>query len=131
MVSDPIGDYIIRLKNAGRAGHETVSVPYSKLRFAISEKLQQSGYLAGIEVVGEGVQKTLSVKLTYTDSGKPVINDVRRVSKPGCRVYRKAHEIFPVKFGRGAVIMSTPAGILTGEEARSKHVGGEQLFIIW
>ena len=131
MVSDPIGDFIIRLKNAGRAGHETVSVPYSKLRAAIAEKLQASGYLTAIEVSGEGVKKTLSVKLAYTDAGVSSINGVSRVSKPGRRVYSKAHEIFPVKFGRGEVILSTPAGILTGEEARTKHVGGEKLFIIW
>lgn len=131
MVNDPIGDFIIRLQNAGRAGHTTVSLPYSKLRAAIADKLQASGYLEAVEVTGEGTHKTLAVTLAYTAPKTPAINGVRRVSKPGRRVYRKAHEIYPVKFGRGEVILSTPAGILTGGEARNHHVGGEQLFIIW
>ena len=131
MVNDPIGDFIIRLQNAGRAGHTTVAVPHSKLRTAVAEKLQTAGYLTDVQVVGEGVKKTLQVSLAKQKDGATGINGVRRVSKPGRRIYRKVHEIHPVKFGRGEVIMSTPAGILTGTEARAQHVGGEQLFIIW
>lgn len=131
MVSDPIGDFIIRLQNAGRAGHSQVIVPHSKLRTAVAEKLQAAGYLTDVQVTGEGTGKTVTVTLAKNKDGATAINGVRRVSKPGRRIYRKVHEIYPVKFGRGEVIMSTPAGVLTGKEAREQHVGGEQLFIIW
>ena len=131
MVSDPIGDFIIRLQNAGRAGHETVTTPYSKLRSAVAEKLAAAGYLSQVQIAGEGPKKTLHVTLAKSKQGTPVINGVKRVSKPGRRIYCKVTDIHPVKFGRGDVIMSTPAGILTGKEARDQHVGGEQLFIIW
>ena len=131
MVSDPIGDYIIRLKNAGRVGHAKVISPYSKLRHAIAETLQQAGYLTAVAVSGEGVGRKLISTLAYGADGSPAINGVKRLSKPGRRLYRKVEEIHPVKFGKGDMIMSTPAGILTGSQARSQHVGGEQLFIIW
>ena len=131
MVSDPIGDFIIRLQNAGRVKHQQVVAPYSKLRHAIADKLKEAGYLEAVSVEGEGVQRQLVTTLEYTKAGAPAISGVRRISKPGRRMYRKAQEIHPVKFGKGEVILSTPAGILTGAEARSQHVGGEQLFIIW
>ena len=131
MVSDPIGDFIIRLQNAGRAGHDTVITPYSKLRASVAQKLAAAGYLSQVEVVGEIPKKTLHVSLAKTKQGTVAINGVKRVSKPGRRIYCKVNDIHPVKFGRGDVIMSTPAGILTGKEARDQHVGGEQLFIIW
>lgn len=131
MVSDTIGDFIIRLKNAGAVGKHTVSVPYSRLRHAIADKLCAAGYLDTVEVKGKTVQtKTLEVALKY-EAGSHRINGVKRISKPGRRLYTGAAGIFPVKFGKGHIILSTPAGILTGEEAREKNVGGEQLFMIW
>lgn len=127
---DTIGDFIIRLKNAGAVGHETVSLPHSKLKEAIATKLASSGYLSGVETKGKDVKKTLEVTLKY-EAGKHAINDVKRISKPGRRLYAKVEEIYPVKFGRGLLILSTPRGILTDKEAREQKVGGEQLFKIW
>ena len=131
MVGDTIGDLIIRLKNAGAVKKETVSVPYSKLRKAVLDKLTQAGYIAGVSEKGKQVQeKTLEVTLSY-EQGAPRINGVKRISKPGRRLYTKVTDLHPVKFGKGHLILSTPAGILTNEEAKQQKVGGEQLFIIW
>lgn len=131
MVSDTIGDLIIRLKNAGVVKKNTVSVPYSKLRHAVLDKLVAAGYVAGLTTKGKQVQeKTLEVTLRY-ENGEHRINGVKRISKPGRRLYTKVADIHPVKFGKGHMILSTPAGILTNDEAREKKVGGEQLFIIW
>ncbi len=131
MVSDTIGDLIIRLKNAGMIGKETVSMPYSKLRHSVLDKLVEAGYVAETTTKGKQVQeKTLEVTLRY-ENGEHQINGVKRISKPGRRLYTKVADIHPVKFGKGHMILSTPAGILTNIEAREKQVGGEQLFIIW
>lgn len=112
-------------------GKDTVSVPYSKLRHSIAEKLVDAGYIEAADTKGKEVQqKTLEVKLRY-ENGSHRINGVKRVSKPGRRLYTKVADLHPVKFGKGHLILSTPAGILTGEEAKEKKVGGEQLFIIW
>ena len=131
MVSDTVGDLIIRLKNAGAAGKESVTAPYSKLRHAIAEKLAAAGYVEQVEVRGgKKTQPTLEITLKY-ESGAHRIQGVKRVSKPGRRLYTKVADIHPVKFGRGHLILSTPAGILTNEEATAQRVGGEQLFTIW
>jgi|SRR5690606_30287964 len=127
---DTIGDFIIRLKNAGAVGHEKVSLPHSKLKEAIANKLAATGYLSAVETKGKDAKKTLEVTLRY-EAGKHAINDVQRVSKPGRRLYAKVDEIYPVKFGKGHLILSTPRGILTDSEARESKVGGEQLFKIW
>jgi len=131
MVGDIVGDFIIQLKNAGMVGNKQVSLPYSKLKHAIADKLVKEGYLVSAEVKGEGVAKKLVVTLQYDENGSHRINDVKRVSKPGRRMYIKATDIYPVKFGKGKMILSTPQGILNGEDARKANVGGEQLFIIW
>ncbi len=130
MVGDTIGDFIIRLKNAGAVGKTQVLVPYSKLRHAIADKLVAAGYIAEAVQEGKKVQKNLVVTLKY-DNGAHVIRGVKRVSKPGRRLYTKVADIHKVKFGQGHMILSTPAGILTNDEAKAKNVGGEQLFIIW
>ena len=131
MVSDTVGDFIIQIKNAGMVGKKEVSLPYSKLKHAIAAKLVEKGYVEAADMHGKSAIKTLSVALKYDESGKHQIRGVKRVSKPGRRLYAKSTEIYPVKFGKGRVILSTPAGILTGEEARKANVGGEQLFMIW
>ncbi len=131
MVSDTVGDFIIQLKNAGMAGNSQVSLPYSKLKHAIANKLVEDGYLVSAEAKGEKAAKKLVVELKYEDGGNHYIRGVKRISKPGRRMYIKAADIYPVKFGKGKMILSTPAGILNGEDARKANVGGEQLFIIW
>ncbi len=130
MVGDTIGDFIIRLKNAGAVGKTEVSLPYSKLKHAIADKLVATGYIESAVQEGKKVQKNLVVTLKY-ENGKHVINVVKRVSKPGRRLYTKVADIHKVKFGQGLMILSTPAGILTNDEAKAQNVGGEQLFIIW
>lgn len=131
MVGDTIGDFIIRLKNAGAVGKGTVSVPYSKLRHSVAKKLVDAGYISAAVEHGKRVQdKTLEVTLRY-ENGAHRIRGVKRISKPGRRLYTKVTDIHPVKFGQGHMILSTPAGILTNVEARQMNMGGEQLFIIW
>lgn len=131
MVNDPISDFIIRLKNAGMVKKTEVSIPYSKMKHAIADKLVASGYVESAQKRGKKIKKTLDVVLKYDESGVHLIQGVKRVSKPGRRLYLGVASIFPVKFGKGKRILSTPAGILTGEEAKEKNVGGEELFIIW
>jgi len=131
MVNDPVSDFIIQLKNAGMVGKKEVSLPYSKLKHAIADKLVESGYLESAAKRGKKVKKTLDVTLKYAENKKHFINGVKRVSKPGRRMYLGVSDIYPVKFGKGKRILSTPSGILTGEEARKANVGGEELFIIW
>ncbi len=131
MVGDPIGDFIIQLKNAGMVKKRTVSIPYSKLKHAVADKLVEAGFIAEAIKRGKKVKKTLDITLKYDTKGEHEIRGVKRVSKPGRRLYIGVAEIFPVKFGKGKRILSTPAGILTGEEAKEKNVGGEELFIIW
>ena len=131
MVTDPVADFITRLTNAGAVNHATVSLPYSSFKHAIAEKLKDAGYVAAIEKKGKKVRKTLDVTLKYDEAGKHIINGVKRISKPSRRLYKSAHEITPVRYGHGALILSTPAGILTDKEARKAHIGGEALFEIW
>lgn len=131
MVNDPVGDFIIRLKNAGMVGKREVQVPYSQLKHAIADKLVESGFVTSVAKRGKKVGKTLEVTLKYDARGGHEIRGVKRISKPGRRLYIGVAEIFPVKYGKGKRIISTPAGILTGEEAKEKNVGGEELFIIW
>ena len=131
MVSDTVGDFITQLRNAGAAKKAEVTLPYSKLKNAIATKLKDAGYVADVKAEGSNVSKKLAVTLAYDAGGQHHINGVKRVSKPGRRLYAGVSEIHPVKFGKGHLILSTPAGILTDDEARAKNVGGEQLFIIW
>ena len=131
MVNDPVGDFIIQLKNAGMVRKTSVQIPYSKLKHAIADTLVASGFVVSATKHGKKVKKTLEVVLKYDTQGNHFIQGVKRVSKPGRRLYVGVANIFPVKFGRGKRILSTPLGILTGEQAREKNVGGEELFIIW
>lgn len=131
MVNDPVADFIIRLKNAGMVQKQEVSLPYSKLKAAIAEKLVDAGFLSAAEKHGKKIKKSLDVTLKYNNDGSAMIRGVKRISKPGRRMYVSVTDIHPVKFGKGKRILSTPLGILTGEEARAKNVGGEELFIIW
>lgn len=131
MISDPIADFINRLVNAGAVKHASVSVPFSNVKNAIAEKLVEAGYVVAVEKKGKKVRKTLDVTLKYRPDGTPHINGVKRVSKPGRRLYRSAIEIHPVRYGYGALILSTPQGVMTDSEARKAHIGGEALFEIW
>lgn len=131
MVNDPVGDFIVRLINGAAAKKAVVSVPFSNLKLAIAEKLKDANYVKGVEKKGKKVKKTLDVVLKYDEKGTPVIQGVKRVSKPGRRMYKSVHDIMPVRYGHGALILSTPKGIKTDKEARKENVGGEALFEIW
>ena len=122
---------IVRLTNAGAVRKVSVSVPYSKLKHAIVDKLCERGYAVSVEKHGKKIKKTLEIVLKYNADGSAFVRGVKRVSKPGRRLYTPMTGIHPVKFGKGLMILSTPKGILTGDEARKENVGGEQMFIIW
>ncbi len=131
MITDPVGDLIIRLTNAGAVKKQTVSVPFSMFKLAIAEKLKDMGLVKQIEKKGKKVKKTIEIGLKYDDVGKAVIQGVKRISKPGRRLYRSSKDIVPVRYGHGYLVLSTPKGILTGLEAKKQKVGGEALFEIW
>jgi small subunit ribosomal protein S8 len=130
MVTDPIADFLIRLKNAGAVGHTEVSIPYSKLKLAIADTLKKEGYISEVAKKGKKVAKSLEVTLMSAD-GVPKIKGVERISKPSKRVYLSVKSIAPVRYGYGMLVLSTPKGILTGAQARKEQVGGEALFKIW
>ncbi len=128
MTTDPIADLINRLKNASAVRRERVVVPFSKMKEAIAEVLSKAGYVGEVSHTAAG---SLQIELSYREDGRPTISDAERISKPSRRLYTGSQDIHPVKRGHGLLVLSTPAGILTGEEARKKHVGGETLFKIW
>ena len=129
MVTDPISDFIIRLQNASRTNKESVSLPFSKMKLAIAEVLAKEGYLASVDSKSKS-GSPLTVALKYKN-GKPVISGVKRISKPSRRMYMSVKELRPVKRGHGLLVLSTPAGVITGKNARDQKVGGEALFEIW
>ncbi|MDD3153319.1 MAG: 30S ribosomal protein S8 [Victivallaceae bacterium] len=129
-MQDPVADMLTRIRNAGSAGLVTVSMPGSKMKAAIAQVLQSEGYIAGFQVVEDGVKKVLSIDLKYYDK-KPVIEGIERVSKPSCRIYCQSTQIPKVRNGLGTVVLSTPDGILSGRVAAKKNVGGEILCYVW
>ena len=130
-MTDPIADMLTRIRNAVTAKHEQVTIPASKLKLAIADVLRREGFIRGYEVVEEGPRKFMKVQLNYTGKKEPVLNGLQRVSKPGLRVYVQRREIPRVYGGLGIAIISTPKGIMTGQEARRQEVGGELLCYIW
>ncbi len=130
MVTDRVGDFIIRLKNAGAIGNSTVTLPHSKQLEAIANKLKDLGFVERVDVTKDA-PRSLEVTLAYAADGTHKIHDVKRVSKPGRRLYVASKDAHSVKNGLGAAIISTPKGILADKEARKAHVGGEALFEIW
>jgi len=129
VLTDPISDFLTRFKNAARAGNETFTAPYSKIKADIAEILKQEGYLWKYEVV-TGDRTELKVSPKFVD-GRPVLTDLKRVSKPGRRQYVGSQEIPRVMSGLGISILSTPKGIMTGGSAKRQNVGGELLANIW
>lgn len=133
MVTDRVGDFIIRLQNAAAIGKAEVSLPYSAHLFAIAKKLKELGFLKGVDVKGEegSAKKTFVATLSYDDRGEARLRGVKRVSKPGRRLYAPYTSAHKVKGGTGARIISSPSGIVSDAEARKRKVGGEELFEIW
>ena len=134
MVSDRVGDFIIRLQNAARIGKRDVSVPYSAHLLAIAGKLKELGFITHVEVKtkeDDEVKKTFVATLAYDGRGISKLRGVKRVSKPGRRLYVPHTSAHSVKGGTGARIISSPAGIISDREVRKSHSGGEELFEIW
>jgi small subunit ribosomal protein S8 len=129
MVTDPIADFLIRLQNASKVKKESVSMPFSKMKHSIAGVLEKAGYIGEVDKKS-ALGSALTVSLLYKN-GKPAIQGAKRISKPSRRMYMSIHDIKPVKRGYGLLVLSTPAGILTGKEAKEKRVGGEALFEIW
>ena len=127
---DTISNFIIKLKNAGNAGLETVSVPHSKLKLSITEVLKKEGYVKDFSEKTEKGKSVISITL-FSENRVPKIKGVKRLSKPSKRIYKKASEIRGVKSGYGALILSTSSGVMTGRDAKKAKLGGEALFNIW
>ena len=130
-MTDPIADMLARLRNANSAYHEDVAMPHSKIKANIAEILKSEGYIAGYDVVDAEVGKTLTLQLKYGPSRERSIAGLRRVSKPGLRVYAKSTSLPRVLGGLGIAILSTSNGLLTDRQASKKGVGGEVLAYVW
>ena len=130
--SDPIADMLTRIRNANTAKHDTVDVPSSKMKLAIAEILFNEGYIRKYDVVGEGASKNIHITLKYgEDKNEKIISGLKRISKPGLRVYAGKDELPKVLGGLGIAIISTNNGVLTDKEARKAGVGGEVLAFVW
>ena len=131
VLSDPISDFLTRVKNAGAARNEVFTAPYSAIKAEIARILQAEGYIWSYEIVGEGKDKAIKVKSKFTNEGKSIITDVKRVSKPGRRVYVPSAESPTVMNGLGISIVSTSRGMMTGAQARKQQIGGELIALVW
>jgi len=131
-MSDPIADMLTRIRNAANAKHKSVDVPSSRMKLAIADILTKEGYVRGVEVLTDGVKKTMRITLKYSaDKNQKVISGVTRISKPGLRVYATCEQMPKVLNGLGTAIISTNKGVITDKEARRQGVGGEVLAFIW
>ena len=131
-MSDPIADMLTRIRNANTAKHDTVDVPASKIKLANAEILEKEGYIEGFEVVEDGNFKNIRITLKYgKDKNEKVITGIKKISKPGLRVYAGKNEIPKVLGGLGVAIISTNKGVITDREARKEQVGGEVLAFVW
>lgn len=128
-MSDPIADMLTRIRNAQMVGHGEVSMPFSKLKQAIAQVLKEEGYIEDLAVREEGARRELRIALKY-HAGRPVIERLERVSRPGLRVYKRRDELPRVMNGLGVAIVSTPRGVMTDRKARATGVGGEVLCIV-
>jgi small subunit ribosomal protein S8 len=131
VISDPIADLLTRVRNGLIARHGEVRVPHSRLKTRIAEILSREGYVEEVEVVPAGIQSEIRIRLKYTANREPVIKGIRRVSKPGLRVYAGLGRLPRVQAGMGIAILSTSKGIMTDREARRRRVGGEVLCEVW
>jgi small subunit ribosomal protein S8 len=133
-MSDPVADMLTRVRNANSARHNSVTLPVSKMKVAIASVLKDEGFISGYAVTGEPdkPQQDIKLNLVYQGTKKtPIINGLRRISKPGLRVYVQSREIPRVLGGLGIAILSTPKGVMTGQEARRQQTGGEVICYVW
>ncbi len=130
-MTDPIADMLTRLRNAQTAGHETVSMPTSKKLVEIARIMNQEGYIAGYEVVDAEPRATLEITLKYGPKKEKIIRGIKRISKPGLRIYAGKDDLPRVLGGLGTAIISTSSGVMTDRDARKKGIGGEVIAYIW
>jgi len=131
MMTDPIADFLTFIRNASLARHDSVRIPRSKLKQRIAEILQAEGFIKSCEVVEDGKQGFLQITLKYDDEGQPVLSGLKRVSKPGLRIYVSKDRIPKVLGGLGITILTTSKGVMTDREARKENVGGEVICSVW
>lgn len=125
MMTDPISDMLTRLRNASMVSAATVEMPMSKMKFAIAKLLEREGFVGSVDSFSAGTRPMLRVALKYDEFGRPRMTHIKRISKPGLRVYQKNDELRQVRSGYGVSIVSTPNGLMTNREARKRHLGGE------
>ena len=130
-MSDPIADMLTRIRNAGKAKHNSVDIPGSKIKTEIAKVLKESGYIRNYKFISDNKQGTLRVYLKYMSDQKQTIINIERVSKPSRRTYLNAKSVNPVYNGMGIAIMSTSQGVMTDKAAREKNIGGEVLCTVW
>jgi small subunit ribosomal protein S8 len=131
MMTDPIADMLTRIRNGIQAHHAAVEMPASKIKSAIAEVLKDEGYIKGYAQVGEGPTRKLKVELRYVGKNEPVLTGLKRISKPGLRVYSASGDIPRVYGGLGVAIVSTSRGVMSGAQARKQHIGGEVICHVW
>ena len=130
-ITDPIADMLTRIRNASGAKHESVDVPASNMKKSIAQILLDEGYIKNFQIIDDGTQGVIRITLKYVTGKQPVISGLRRVSKPGLRVYAGADELPRVLKGLGIAIVSTSKGVMTDKAARAAHIGGEVLAFVW
>ena len=131
MMTDPLADMLTRIRNAGQAGHANTVCPASKVKLAVARVLAEEGFLGEVAVEEEGRFPQLRLEVHYRDDGRPMIDGLRRVSRPSCRVYVGASRVPKVRNGLGSAVLSTPKGVLSDRAARAEAVGGELLCEVW
>ncbi len=130
-MTDPIADMLTRIRNANTVGHELVEIPASKMKKSIAEILLEEGYIGGYDVVDDNKQGIIKVQMKYGANKERVINGIKKISKPGLKVYAKANEVPRVLGGLGIAIISTSKGVISDKEARKLGVGGEVICYVW
>lgn len=130
-ITDPVADMLTRIRNANTAKHDTVDIPNSKMKKSIAEILLEEGFIKNFQIIDDGTQGIIRVTLKYNAGKEKVITGLRRVSKPGLRVYAGADELPKVLRGLGIAIISTSKGVMTDKKARAAHIGGEVLAFVW
>lgn len=130
-MTDPIADMLTRIRNANMVGHESVDVPASKMKKSIAEILLKEGYIKGYDVIEDNKQGIIRIQMKYGQNKEKVITGIKKISKPGLKVYAKRNEIPKVLGGLGVAIISTSKGVITDKEARKENVGGEVICYVW
>ena len=130
-MTDPIADMLTRIRNANTVGHETVEIPASKMKKAIAEILKEEGYIADFDIIDDNKQGIIKVTMKYGANKEKVITGIKKISKPGLKVYAKANDVTRVLGGLGIAIISTSKGVISDKEARKMGVGGEVICYVW